>query len=94
MEEVLVPMLGRWIHPFLPSPSLVLLLTPLAWAYALAASRLAGWLHVRGGVRTPYTRKVFHFSIFTVASIIQFVYGPPGVAIYGSVVSLRVLYAA
>ena len=44
-------------------------------------------------MRTPYTRKVFHFGIFTAAGIVQLTWGLPGAVIYGCVVSLRVLYA-
>lgn len=72
----------------------MLLLVPLAGAYALAASRLAAWLHTRRGVRTPYTRKVFHFCIFSMAGITQMLWGLPGVTVYGTVVSFRVLHAA
>lgn len=93
MVDLIGSMLGEWVRPFLPTPRLLLLLTPLALAYALAASWIAGRLRTSRGVRTPYTRKVFHFSIFTAAGIVQLVWGLPGAVIYGSVVSLRVLYA-
>jgi phytol kinase len=85
--------MGEWLRPFLPSPRLVLLLAPPAVAYTLAVSWLAGWLRTRKGVRTPYTRKLFHFCIFTLAGIVQLIWGLPGVTTYGSVASLRVLYA-
>src|ERR1700730_424338 len=42
---------------------------------------------------TPYTRKVFHFMIFTMASIIQLSWRLPGVIVFGCVVALIVLYA-
>ena len=44
-------------------------------------------------VRTPYTRKVFHFLIFTMASIVQLRWQFPGVVVFGTIVSLVVLYA-
>lgn len=81
------------IRPFLPSPSLVLVLTPLVAAYAIAAAALAGWLRTAKGLAAPYTRKIFHFAIFTMAGVIQLIVGLPGVVIFGSVVSLLVLLA-
>lgn len=94
MGDLVTSLLTDGLRPFLPSPLLVLLLAPLAGAYALVASRLAAWLHTRRGVRTPYTRKVFHFCIFSMAGLVQLIWGLPGVVVYGSVVSLRVLHAA
>ncbi len=94
MEELIVSLLGEWVEPFLPSPRLTLLLAPAAFGYVLASSWLAGWLRMEKGVPTPYTRKVFHFCIFTMAGIVQLIWGLPGAVVYGSVVSLRVIYAA
>jgi phytol kinase len=48
---------------------------------------------VRRGVRTPYTRKIFHFVIFTTASVLQATLGLPAVTLFGSIVSVVVLYA-
>lgn len=90
MEEILQnPVLARWI----PSPELVLLITPLALAYGAVAAWLAGWLRTRRSVRAPYTRKVFHFAIFTMAGVIQLTWGLAGVVVYGSVIAAMVLYA-
>lgn len=81
------------IREFLPPPRLVLLLAPLAAIYAAAAAWFAGWLRTKRGMRAPYTRKVFHFSIFTMAGIVHLVWDLHGVVIFGSVVALAVLYA-
>ena len=81
------------VWAFLPPLRLVLLLTPLAALYGAAAAWFSGWLRVERGVRAPYTRKVFHFSIFTMAGVIQLVWGLHGVVVYGSVIALMVLYA-
>src|SRR5690606_11252358 len=45
------------------------------------------------GVRTAYTRKVFHFTIFAAASVIQLVSGLGGVVVFGTIVALIVLFA-
>lgn len=68
-------------------------LAPIFLAAALAAGWLAGYLRLSVGVRTPYTRKVFHFVIFTMASVVQLTKGLPAVMLFGSVVALVVLYA-
>lgn len=72
---------------------MALTLAPIFLAVALATGWLAGYLRVSVGVRTPYTRKVFHVVIFTVASAVQLSKGLPAVMLFGSVVALVVLYA-
>jgi len=80
------------IEPFIPSAGLVAWLLPAALAYAGLAAAIAAHLKSRG-VRTPYTRKIFHFVIFTAAGLLQIFFGLPAVVIFGSVTSLFVLYA-
>ena len=81
------------LDPFLPSPALVAWLLPASIVYAVAAAALAGYLRVSRGVRTPYTRKIFHFTIFTAAGLLQIKLGLPAVVIFGSVTSAIVLFA-
>lgn len=47
----------------------------------------------RRGVRVAYTRKVFHFGIFTGAGAVHAVWGLPGTNVYGGVVAVVVLVA-
>lgn len=77
---------------FIPDGGTLLVLAPLALAYGAAAAWLVARLHDRRGVRTPYTRKIFHFAIFTAATLVQIAWGLPGVTVFGAVVSLVVLY--
>lgn len=77
----------------LPDVRMALTLGPPLLVLALAAGWLAGWLRVGRGVRTPYTRKIFHFVIFTTAGVLQVVFGLPAVTLFGSLVSLIVLHA-
>lgn len=79
------------VRLFLPSPHLALVLTPFSALYAWGMLELVGYLRVRAGVRTAYTRKIFHFVIFTMASILQLRFGPPAVALFGGIVGLGVL---
>ncbi|HEX6322350.1 MAG TPA: hypothetical protein VFZ36_01390 [Vicinamibacterales bacterium] len=81
------------IEPFLPSPGLAAWLLPASAVYAGLAAALAGYLRSVRDVRTPYTRKIFHFLIFTAAGLLQIVHGLPAVVVFGSVTSLIVLYA-
>lgn len=77
----------------IPGPATILVVAPLAVLFAVAAAGVAAWLHVQRGVRTPYTRKVFHFLIITAAAGVHLVWGLPGVVTYGSVAAGLVLYA-
>lgn len=82
-----------WLEPFIPSPALVARLLPAAALYAIAAASVAAYLRAGRGVRTPYTRKIFHFLIFSAAGAVQLLWGLPGVVIFGSVTSAIVLFA-
>ena len=66
-------------------------LPALAWAYVSLA--VAGWLKVRRGLRTGYTRKIFHFSIFLAAAATQALWGIQALCVFGGMTSLVVLYA-
>lgn len=87
-------MIPAFLEPFVPAPGLAAWLLPCAFLYAAGAAALAGYLRVSRNVRTPYTRKIFHFMIFTAAGAIQIVWGLPGVVIFGSATSAIVLFAA
>jgi phytol kinase len=83
----------EFLERALPDLKLVLILTPLALFYAMAGGIFSGWLHSKKKVQTPYTRKVFHFYIFTMAGVLHLALGLPAVVVFGSCVSLCVLYA-
>ena len=53
------------ILPALPS---ALMLGAIGLGWGLACGHLAGWLNQRRGVRTGFTRKIFHFLIFAGAA--------------------------
>ena len=81
------------IDGFIPDARTATILVPAAALYTLVAASFAGWLRTRRRVRAPYTRKIFHFTIFTMAAVVQLVWGLPGVVTFGSIVALAVLYA-
>src|SRR5699024_3536770 len=75
---------------FFPTLRTLAVVAPFALLYGLAAAALAAAFR-RRGMRVPYTRKIFHFTIFTMATGVQLFWGLPGVTVFGSVVSLLVL---
>src|SRR5262245_52449107 len=84
--------LGSRLQPFVPTPQIIAAVAPLAAVYAVFSAWFAGRLKVHG-LRTPYTRKTFHFLVFTMAGAVQLVWRTPGVMVFGAVVSLVVSYA-
>ena len=76
-----------------PSTEEWLVFTPAAFLISWLGSWLAGWLKTVKNWRTPYTRKVFHFIIFSTASLLQIWFGLPAVVVFGLITSLFVLWA-
>lgn len=83
---------GLHLERFIPDAATTLIVAPLTLLYVAAAAAFVGWLRTRRGVRTPYTRKAFHFITLTAALFVQLAWGLPGVIVFGSVVSLIVLF--
>jgi phytol kinase len=76
-----------------PSLKEILIGGPPGLAFACACLYLAGYLKKYRGLNTGYTRKIFHFLIFTSAAVIHFMWGLPGVFIFGAMTSLVIFYA-
>jgi len=83
----------EFIAKAIPSKAEILLLSPLIFIYVLLVAILVCYLKKFRKVRTPYTRKIFHFLIFTTAGIFQFRFGLSLVVLFGSIVSIFVLAA-
>jgi phytol kinase len=81
------------LSDLVPDPRTAVIVGAIALAYGTLAAALAAWLRVRRDVRTPYTRKTFHFLIITCTLVVQLRWGAPGVVVYGSVIAVLVLYA-
>ncbi len=77
----------------IPSVRQVLLFSPFVLLWGAIAASIASYLKMKRGMRTPYTRKVFHFLIFTTAGFIQWFGGMSSVMVFGCVISTLVLYA-
>jgi phytol kinase len=94
MQELIASFpLGSRLQHFVPTPHVVAVVAPLAAVYAVLVAWLAGRLKSKRGLRTAYTRKTFHFLIFTMAGAVQWFWRTPGVVVFGGVVSLVVFYA-
>jgi len=63
----------------------------LLWAYLCLY--FAGYLKRNKGLKTGYTRKVFHFLIFSSAVLVQSVWGTPILCLFGGMTTLVVFYA-
>ena len=86
-------MIEEFLNRALPSPTLIWQLGPFVFFYVLVVSLFVSYLKKRYQVRTAYTRKIFHFLIFSTASIFQLKFGLLAVVLFGSIVSLFVLFA-
>lgn len=81
-------MLAEWV----PDPASALRATLAGLLVGVTAAGLASWMRARG-VRVAYTRKVFHFAVFTGAATVHATLGLPGTNAYGTVVAVMVLAA-
>ena len=77
----------------LPSLHTLIIVAPIAVVYAATVAVLVGKLRMQHQVRTAYTRKIFHFAIFSMATAIHLVWRLPGVTGFGIVVTAYVLFA-
>ncbi|MFO7693421.1 MAG: hypothetical protein R6V57_10085 [Vicinamibacterales bacterium] len=75
-----------------PSWRAVALGGPSGLAWSFAALWFAGWLQ-RRGARTGYTRKVFHFLIFSTVALLEWRLGTPSVCLFGAACTVAVFTA-
>jgi len=87
------PAVRRFLGMAIPDLTMWVLLGPFFLLFAAMAAGAAAWLRVGRGLPVAYSRKGFHFMIFTMAGVVQALGGLPAVMLYGGVVSLVVLYA-
>jgi phytol kinase len=76
----------------IPSRSLLLAGAPPALAWSFLCLWFAGRCK-RRGMRTGYTRKIFHFLIFVSVAVLQWRFGSRAVCLFGGMCSLAVFYA-
>lgn len=76
-----------------PTPTMLLRGGPAALLWAWGALYLSGYLKRHRRWKTGYTRKVFHFLIFSSAALVSWRWGLPGVCLFGGMTSLVIFYA-
>jgi len=76
----------------MPSWPALLVGGPVGLAWSFAALSCAGWLQ-RRGARTGYTRKVFHFLIFSTVAVLEWLLGTPAVCLFGAACTVAVFTA-
>jgi phytol kinase len=66
---------------------------PMLFLYVYLISYAVGEIKTGLKWRTGYTRKCFHFAIFTAAAVIHLIWSLPGVILFGMTVTIFVLWA-
>ena len=84
---------ARFFVANLPSSTTLAVGGPVALAWAAACLIFAGFLKTRMNLKTGYTRKVFHFLIFGTVVAVHWLWGTPGVCLFGGMTSLVIGYA-
>lgn len=72
-----------WLEQFRIDPGLGLAIALLSLVISFGAGILAGYLKLHKGLKTNYSRKVFHFIVFSAATLIAWFWGLPGTIIFG-----------
>jgi phytol kinase len=85
----------EFISPRLVFPSLQcwLIVFPVSIIIAMTFGWLSGWLKTKYKMKTGYSRKIFHFLIFTTAGIMGIIGGFEEVQVFGTATGIVVGYA-
>ena len=83
--------IGFFVADF-PAPQMIAFGGPPSLAWSFTCLWFAGWLK-RNGIRTGYTRKVFHFLIFGTVAALQWRVGTPAVCLFGGLCTLVIFFA-
>ena len=86
-------MVWKFFIDNIPSWQLISWLVPISLVYTLITLYFSGWLKQHKNWKTGYSRKLFHFSIFSVAGLVQVFAGYPGTIVFGSSVSIVIFYS-
>lgn len=76
-----------------PSAKALAVGCPVAFLWAVACLMFAGFLKTRGNWKTGYTRKVIHSLIFGSVVVVHWIWGTPGVCVFGGMTTLAIAYA-
>jgi phytol kinase len=76
----------------LPDARTLFTVAPIAALYVGTVAWFVAHLKSARQVRTAYTRKIFHFLVFTAVSVVHLIWHLPGVTVFGIVSTLLVVY--
>jgi phytol kinase len=85
-------MINSLLTRFLPEPRLAALLFPFLTLYSIGAAYAVGSIKRRYCIKTAYTRKIFHFCIFSLAGVLHIIFGSGVVSLFGAITVGVVLY--
>jgi phytol kinase len=70
-----------------------LYIVPVEIAIVFAVAYLAGWLKLEQGIKVGYTRKLFHFAVFSTAGVMMWYSGYGAVLYLGGISLIYILIA-
>ncbi len=76
-----------------PPLNIILIGGPLGILWAYICLYISGYLKMKKGFKTGYTRKIFHFLIFMSVVVVQWVWGTSVMCLFGGMASLVILYS-
>jgi phytol kinase len=85
-------MIHDFIQRAMPGITEIVIIIPFSLMYGMFGAYVVGYLREVKQFRVAYTRKIFHFIIFTSAAVLHFTGGLPWVMLFGGSISLIVLY--
>lgn len=80
-------------HFDFPSLQCWLTVFPVSIIMGITFGWLSGWLKIKYRMKTGYSRKIFHFLVFTTAGIIGIIGGFEAVQVFGTAIGIIVGYA-
>ena len=92
MHWILESTLAFFVDNF-PSWKAILIGGPIGFLWALGCLTFAGRMKRHRGLRTGYTRKIFHFLIFFSVALVQWRWGTPIVCLFGGMTTCVVFLA-
>jgi phytol kinase len=81
----------EFISRMIPSLETILLVTPISLPVIIAIAYISGFLKMKKGIKTNYTRKLFHFTIFSTAGLVGLFFGFSGTIVFGSWAGIFIL---
>lgn len=92
MIEIIKSIFDFFFGENFPDFTTILYLFPLTFIYTISALQIGLYFQKRYRWKVGYTRKFFHFLVFGLAGILQFLVGIGGVFVLGWSVSIMIAY--